>query len=343
MLKLYQSKVWILLSIVLFIASCGGGSGGSSSGGNGNGNNNNNNNNNNGNGGGGLTFNMPFQNDEGEVRRTLEPINNNPSTVNKLSANTNSPTINRSIINWNSEEFELRWATERSGVQPTNNGRLSILELRDNDSDTFAIAIGIFVDDRSETEGLDVNFEAGGANVSSIPQGSFEYNGNGYSSPRQGSFGLSDGEFTMNVNFSSATGDFRFVESLGLAEVNGPFQINVGQGTFYGNSLRMVVDDTDNDLEFSGSATIYGAFHNEGATGVSGIFYETDQKRYGGSFAGARQDLRSGGDPRTRDPNFAIPSNLLERTDPDDDVRYFGLHCDQVTLGMLQIHLDLGT
>ena len=79
------------------------------------------------------------------------------------------------------------------------------------------------------------------------------------------------------------------------AELTGTFEINMNNGTYSGNNLLLEVDDPINEKYYVRRATLNGAFHNRGATGVSGIFYDNVERNYGGIFTGARTDIRSRG------------------------------------------------
>ncbi len=263
--------------IPFFTVSCGGGSGGTGG--------------ETGGGGGSPApnisgdLNVQFSGEEGGVRR----VEVSGNTIHYLNAITGDPITDRTSVDWTGVR-EYRWSNDRIGVQTFHNGELTLREFVDNIAESFVIMTGYFAesDDRLP---LSVDFEAGGANVSNIPSGLYRYNGYGYSNPRRNS-ALGLGDFTMNVNFDNASGTFNYLDYDEWVSLIGSFVINKQNGNFAGNDLQIVVIDPEHNLKFEDKATIYGSFHNRGATGVSGIFYDNRDKVYGGAFAGARTDLR---------------------------------------------------
>ena len=58
------------------------------------------------------------------------------------------------------------------------------------------------------------------------------------------------------------------------SSLTGDFRINLREGTYFGNSLTYKSNHSFPELtDYSGPATIYGSFHNEDATGISGVFF----------------------------------------------------------------------
>ncbi len=278
-----SKSIVILVGIFLFslfIVSCGGGSRGSGG--------------ETGGGGGSPApnisgnLNIQFSGEEGGVRRFQVP-GSNGSSVHYLNAIEGEPINNRSSVSWG--EFGVyRWSNFRDGMQSFRNGDLVLYEFIDRESDSYVITTGFFADD-NKTYFVSVDFEAGGPNVSNIPSGLYRYNGYAYSYPRHNSY-TRLGEFNMNVNFDNGSGTINFIEYDEWISLNGSFIVNRQNGIIAGNDLLMVVIDPVHNLNFEDEATIYGSFHNSGATGVSGIFYNNSDKVYGGAFAGARTDLR---------------------------------------------------
>ena len=107
----------------------------------------------------------------------------------------------------------------------------------------------------------------GGETVSNIPSGVFTYNGTNFIGYRDGSY-FEDGTFAMGVDFSNGTGNI--TGNTPNSTMGGTISVNASNGTFSGNNLALT--DTFNNLSTTGS--INGNFHNAGATGVSGIYYD---------------------------------------------------------------------
>ena len=123
------------------------------------------------------------------------------------------------------------------------------------------------------------------------------------------------GNFTMTANFDQGIGHIVTNTSVGGYEsvLDATVPIGLNHGTFHndlpgwhelaGLTTWSINDpnSTDDELEYR-ETLIHGAFHNEGATGVSGIYSRRSIREssfdrvigYHGAFIGAREDLRSG-------------------------------------------------
>ena len=133
-------------------------------------------------------------------------------------------------------------------------------------------------------------------------------------------------DFVLNVNFDNSTGVFRnqilhhyntlqpllgstgacwigvnngcsqAATNLNLTNITlaGPIKIDLKNGTYFGNDVKLIQKNSSNNLNFDEylNTPIYGAFHNEGATGITGIFYDSDNLEVVGSIIGERVETR---------------------------------------------------
>jgi len=139
-----------------------------------------------------------------------------------------------------------------------------------------------------------------GSEVSNIPVGQHSYSGVQIIASRYFERnGLGEvattgwGTFTMDVDFTSGSGTYRGNTGTGVGGGNvtsliGDVSINISSGEFSGNSLALSGNINGNSLDGK-SANLEGNFHGDGATGVSGLFY-TDSLEYGGGFVGSRDN-----------------------------------------------------
>lgn len=112
---------------------------------------------------------------------------------------------------------------------------------------------------------------AGGSQVSGIPSGSYTYNGTNFVGVRDGS-AFEDGTFSMTVNFTSSTA--ALTGSTPTTTIGGSnISVNTSNGTFTGDTLTLTVSDGFETVTLP--AAIHGNFHGAGATGVSGLYYDT--------------------------------------------------------------------
>lgn len=122
----------------------------------------------------------------------------------------------------------------------------------------------------------------GGGTVSNIPSGVFTFNGTNFIGYRDGSY-FESGTFAMGVDFSNGNGNL--TGSTTNSSIGGTIQVNSSNGTFSSSSLALT--DTFNNVQTT--ASINGNFHNNGATGVSGIYYDNGSNPFvAGAIAGRR-------------------------------------------------------
>lgn len=148
-----------------------------------------------------------------------------------------------------------------------------------------AIAFGDYSSGTVVVYGQSANENAlavGGGTVSNIPSGVYTYNGTNFIGYRDGSY-FEDGTFAMGVDFSNGNGNI--TGSTTNSTIGGSIVVNSSNGTFSGSNLTLT--DTFNNIRTTGS--INGNFHNSGATGVSGIYYDNGSNPFvAGAIAGRR-------------------------------------------------------
>ncbi len=111
----------------------------------------------------------------------------------------------------------------------------------------------------------------GGDMVSNIPTGTYMYNGTNLIGDRDGTY-FESGTFAMNVNFSAGTA--ALTGSTENSTIGGTgISVNRITGNFSGSNLTLNWDDGVDVYNLP--ATIHGSFHGNGATAVSGLYYET--------------------------------------------------------------------
>ena len=172
--------------------------------------------------------------------------------------------------------------------------RILLTKWTDNDSGVYGLQMGTRI---GETDGAiisDYEFETGGVKATHLPSGTLSYNGNAAMSFRKNTIPTYTNIFRLTADFDNSSGDIRFVDNfLEFGQwLDGNFRIDKNNGTFFGNNLQLRVLDTDDGIELQDTATIIGAFHNEGATGVSGTFFDNAKQSFGGVILGAREDTR---------------------------------------------------
>ena len=143
-----------------------------------------------------------------------------------------------------------------------------------------------------------VNLEAGGVNVlaaggeaiPNVPSGLFTYSGGSIiKSLNENGDLYEEGLFTMSVDFDEAEITAFGAEDIGgdngvYLPVDGPtIPVNMSTGEFEFDGLGAYI----NEGALESGMTIQGTFHGDGATGVSGVFYDNDPTpNYGGAIAG---------------------------------------------------------
>ena len=105
---------------------------------------------------------------------------------------------------------------------------------------------------------------------SNLPSGTATYTGQNLISNTDNT-NPGGGSFTMSVNFSNNSGSLTATSTTANSSLSGSFNIDPATGYFSGNNLTL------NAPALSGgtsNAIIYGSFHGNGATGVSGLYYD---------------------------------------------------------------------
>ena len=123
---------------------------------------------------------------------------------------------------------------------------------------------------------------AGGEAVSSIPQGTFKYVGTNGLGRRDGTYSET-GTFAMTVDFTNGSAALSGSTNTSTVAAIG-ISVNSSIGTF---------QSRDVEIRLGGGSpiigSIYGNFHNAGATGVSGIYHDNaPNPSYAGAIAGHR-------------------------------------------------------
>jgi len=123
---------------------------------------------------------------------------------------------------------------------------------------------------------------AGGSKVSNIPSGEYTYLGtNGLGVRSTGVKYI--GTFSMSVNFTNGTAAISGSTNNSLFGGSG-IAVNNATGTFQGSNLNLKVEGYD-----PMTASIYGNFHGNGATSVSGIYHDNNSNPiFAGAIAGSR-------------------------------------------------------
>ena len=122
---------------------------------------------------------------------------------------------------------------------------------------------------------------AGGYKVSNIPTGTYNYAGTNIIGFRDGSY-FEEGTFAMGVDFANGTASL--TGSTASSTIGGSgISVNTSNGTFEGNNLTL----SGNGV--STTASIYGNFHGNGATGVTGLYADNGSTPIvAGAIAGTR-------------------------------------------------------
>ena len=196
------------------------------------------------------------------------------------------------------------YSTVKEGTALIKERDLNLFEFTDERSDVSAI---FAVDSHNGftdilVGGLKADFQVErgiftNSIISQIPKGRFRYDGTTIITPRLGGrFINASGEFTMNVNFDNSSGNINARTSTKnfYSELTGLFEIDIDTGTFSNSLMEFRIFDDQNfqtQIGLTKSATIYGAFHNEDISGVSGIYYDNhsgfEENLYAGAIIGA--------------------------------------------------------
>ena len=121
-----------------------------------------------------------------------------------------------------------------------------------------------------------------GTQPTNLPSGAFRYQGTMGTGIRSVNNPLPQiGSFTLDANFS--TNSFSISGSTLSDTLSGSGVINNATGTINSNNLSMVTSGTNR------TATLYGQFHGNAATSVSGLFHSNEaDPRYAGFIVGSR-------------------------------------------------------
>ena len=79
------------------------------------------------------------------------------------------------------------------------------------------------------------------------------------------------GSFTMSVDFANNSGSLSAISTAASSSLSGSFNIDPSTGYFSGNNLTLTAPALSGGTS---NAIIYGSFHGNGATGVSGLYYD---------------------------------------------------------------------
>ena len=159
----------------------------------------------------------------------------------------------------------------------SNMGKLYRGPVEQDDGMSFQYSV--YKDDSSdvamifELNGTDINrILVGGEAVSHLPEtGMYTYTGANFltKSETDGTNRkIYSGSFTMEVDFVQGTGTISGNNDSGLDIMNSNLAINMEKGTFEVDRLNLVTTDGAEVGE------MYGNFHDEGGTGVSGIYFQ---------------------------------------------------------------------
>ena len=129
---------------------------------------------------------------------------------------------------------------------------------------------------------------AGGKNVTNMPvSGDFIYSGTLLGGRIDGT-SMKDGLFDISVNFGSGNGWIHGSVPFDSFWINGPINIDTPKGTFSG-TLESHFGAPQGNTFATSTAEIFGNFHNEGATGVSGLLIEkSENPSFGGAIIGSQ-------------------------------------------------------
>ena len=183
-----------------------------------------------------------------------------------------------------------KWRT--SGGATVGSGEIYYNEYKDKDSGVFLqTATTPYYGGVNNSDIISYrDFQVGGVSVSNLPTGTHEYNGGSLVGLRHNAKTSYIIQFAMSVDFSDSTGNIREFEP-SSTNLEGPISINT-DGTFFSDSLQLKINNRETGENFPDSATINGSFHNENATGVTGIYFDNTRRDYLGALWGARVDIR---------------------------------------------------
>lgn len=110
-----------------------------------------------------------------------------------------------------------------------------------------------------------------GNQVSNVPTGDVDYSYEGQNlvaATNNEDFEADGGAFSMTVNFSTGLGELTATSA--ETSLTGQFIVDTTTGYFSGDDLDLNAPN----LQGTATAVITGSFHGDGATGVSGLYYD---------------------------------------------------------------------
>ena len=150
---------------------------------------------------------------------------------------------------------------------------MNVLAIEDLGSDSAVVLLSI------PTYGNAVI--ASGTPLTNIPSGNFTYSGTLGTGFRSVNPQIEYGSFLLTANFNNGT--FTFDGSSLSDELSGSGNVNLVNGDLSSNNITMITSGTNR------TASMYGQFHGNGATGVSGVFHSNEASPvYSGAFVGSR-------------------------------------------------------
>jgi len=155
----------------------------------------------------------------------------------------------------------------------------------------------MFTDNNSSTE-LTSAYDASadekytivtGSKVTNLPTGDLDYTYQGQNlvaATNNTDFNADGGSFSLTVNFDDRSGTISAsTNNQAVTSLSGPFTVNTETGYFSGDSLSL----TAPNISGTSTAVITGSFHGDGATGVSGLYYDAgDNPLVNGAIIGSR-------------------------------------------------------
>ena len=202
-------------------------------------------------------------------------VNNNNSDSSTLNSGANSLP---ELFNDSNEADVLTYGITYRGVIEQNMVFANAIGYRSRDSRTL-----FYIIEATEGRGMYVL----GEKLSNIPLGTFGYNGfnvlveNTY----QGS-SLEYGTFNMSVDFTREVGSVSAITT--NSRLAGSFNVDGEEGYIFGSNLNFTVNNRNR------SASIYGSFHSNGASAVTGVYHENvSNPRYQGAIVGTNARLRT--------------------------------------------------
>ena len=167
--------------------------------------------------------------------------------------------------------------TDRATLKVTSNAIIG--------TDKFSGAKAIL---RVLVEGDPAIAIAGGNIATNVPtSGDYQYDGTLIGGNIDGT-NMKDGQFGLTVNFGNGTGHIDGSVPFDSFWIDGPISVDTSKGTFSGQNVDSHFGWEQNDTYATSKVEIYGNFHNDGATGVSGLLIEkSENPTFGGAIIGS--------------------------------------------------------